>query len=59
MVRRDWCELSKTVGNFVLEKILSGLPREEMIITLNERLSQIGKQMKDGLIPLKDYIVTK
>ena len=24
MVRRDWCPLSKTVGNFVLEQILSG-----------------------------------
>jgi DNA polymerase alpha subunit A len=59
MVRRDWCDLSKMVGNFVLEKILSGLPREEMIIALNERLSLIGKQMKDGLLSLKEYIITK
>jgi DNA polymerase alpha subunit A len=24
MVRRDWCPLSKNVGNFVLKEILSG-----------------------------------
>ena len=24
MVRRDWCPLSKSVGNFVLSQILSG-----------------------------------
>lgn len=24
MVRRDWCPLSKTVGNYVLSQILSG-----------------------------------
>jgi DNA polymerase alpha subunit A len=24
MVRRDWCNLSKTVGNFVLDQIMSG-----------------------------------
>jgi DNA polymerase alpha subunit A len=24
MVRRDWCNLSKVVGNFVLDQIMSG-----------------------------------
>jgi DNA polymerase alpha subunit A len=24
MVRRDWCPLSKSVGNYVLDQILSG-----------------------------------
>ena len=24
MVRRDWCQLSKDVGNYVLKEILSG-----------------------------------
>ena len=46
MVRRDWCELSKIVSKFVLDKILSGLPRDEMIIALNEKLSSIGHLMK-------------
>ncbi len=59
MVRRDWCDLSKNVGKFVLDKILSGLPRDEMIIAMNEYLSNIGHLMKNNGIPLRDYIVTK
>jgi DNA polymerase alpha subunit A len=42
MVRRDWCPLSKTVGNYVLSQILSGKSREEVVFNLNEYLSDIG-----------------
>ena len=42
MVRRDWCQLSKTLGNFVLNQILSGKQREDVILKLNEYLSDIG-----------------
>jgi DNA polymerase alpha subunit A len=59
MVRRDWCDLSKNVGKFILDKILSGMARDEMIIALNDHLSNIGNLMKTNGIPLKDYIVTK
>ena len=59
MVRRDWCNLSKTVGNFVLDEILSGKQREEIVIELNEYLSLLGQQMKKGEIKLKEYIITK
>jgi len=42
MVRRDWCPLSKSVGNYVLGQILSGKTREEIVLNLNEYLSNIG-----------------
>ena len=42
MVRRDWCPLSKNVGNRVLEEILSGKERENIVIVLNNYLSEIG-----------------
>jgi DNA polymerase alpha subunit A len=42
MVRRDWCALSKRVGEFVLEVILSGKSREDVIISMNSFLSDIG-----------------
>lgn len=48
MVRRDWCQLSKDVGNFVLKEILSGKQREDIVITLNEYLSDVGQRMKNG-----------
>ena len=59
MVRRDWCPLSKTVGNFVLDQILSGKQREEVVMNLNEYLSEIGEKMKGSKIPLAEYIITK
>lgn len=59
MVRRDWCPLSKTVGNFVLDQILSGKQREEVVMNLNEYLSDIGDKMKNSKIALAEYIITK
>lgn len=59
MVRRDWCPLSKTVGNYVLKEILSGKQREDVVESLNEYLSDIGQKMKKGEISLKEYIITK
>lgn len=46
MVRRDWCPLSKQVGTYVLEQILSGKQRDEVVLNLNEYLSAIGDKMK-------------
>jgi len=59
MVRRDWCPLSKDVGNFVLKEILSGKQREDVVMSLNEYLTNIGNQLKTGDIPLNKYIITK
>jgi DNA polymerase alpha subunit A len=59
MVRRDWCPLSKSVGNYVLSQILSGKQREEVVLNLNEYLSDIGDKMKAGKINLSEYIITK
>lgn len=59
MVRRDWCQLSKNVGNFVLDQILSGKAREDVILTLNDYLSDIGQKLKSNQIMLGDFIINK
>ena len=59
MVRRDWCPLSKRVGNFVLKEILSGKQRDDIVFELNSFLEQVGKDMKEGRINLEEYIITK
>ena len=59
MVRRDWCQLSKNVGNKVLEEILSGKEREAIVLELNNYLSGIGGRMKDGTMNLAEYVITK
>ena len=42
MVRRDWCILSKEVGNKVLDEILSGKDREKIIVELNDYFSNMS-----------------
>ena len=51
--------LSRSVGNYVLSQILSGKQREEVVLNLNEYLSDIGDKMKAGKINLSEYIITK
>ena len=50
MVRRDWCNLSKDVGNKVLEEILSGKEREQIIVELNTFFSTLKERMENGNI---------
>lgn len=59
MVRRDWCNLSKAVGNKVLEEILSGKEREQIVLELNNYLSDVGAKMKNGTMNLAEYVITK
>ena len=59
MVRRDWCQLSKSVGNKVLEEILSGKEREQIVLELNTYLCEIGAKMKAGTMNLAEYVITK
>jgi len=59
MVRRDWCNLSKTVGNKVLEEILSGKEREKILEALNNYFDDNCKKMKSGAINLAEYVITK
>jgi DNA polymerase alpha subunit A len=48
MVRRDWCNLSKEVGNKVLDEILSGKEREKIIMELNDYFSDISSKMRNN-----------
>ena len=59
MVRRDWCPLSKRIGNFVLQEILSDKQREDIVLSLNEYLSNIGTEMKENKLMINEYIITK
>lgn len=59
MVRRDWCNLSKSMGNFILDQILSGAEKDKVILNMNEYLSEVGRKMKDGEINLNEYVIVK
>lgn len=40
MVRRDWCPLSKDVGNFALREILSAKSKEDVVTAIHDHLNK-------------------
>lgn len=63
LVRRDWCELSRKLGNDIIDIILpiSGktLARDDMIGQLHSTLEQVSLDIDNNNIPLNDYVITK
>jgi DNA polymerase alpha subunit A len=59
MVRRDWCSLAKQAGEFVLDLILAGKQRDDMVLILNDYFSTLGSKLKNSQIPLKDFVINK
>lgn len=59
IVRRDWSSLSKEIGNYCLEQILSGGSREEVVDAIHSQLRKLQEDMRSGQIELDKYIITK
>ena len=59
MVRRDWCPLSKRIGSFVLDEILSGKNREDIIEIMYSKMTEIGAEIRGNKLELQEYIITK
>ena len=59
LVRRDWCPLSKDTGKFVVDQILSGNPREDIVMAIHDRLEIIAGQVRSGVLPLELFVITK
>lgn len=59
LVRRDWCIESKDTGRFVLDQILSGNDREEVVSKIHEHLVDLAMKMRNNELPLEKYVITK
>ncbi|OJT03335.1 DNA polymerase alpha catalytic subunit [Trametes pubescens] len=59
MKRREYCALSKTVSQFVLEQILSGEATENVVENIHEYLSTVSENVRAGKIKLEEFIVFK
>eukprot|EP00958_Prasinococcus_capsulatus_P024366 scaffold3791_cov390-Prasinococcus_capsulatus_cf.AAC.10 len=59
IVRRDWCPLSKEVGNFVLSEILSGKSRDDVVLEIHNRLQQVRDDLANDKIPIGKFVITK
>ncbi|KAF2077981.1 hypothetical protein CYY_000705 [Polysphondylium violaceum] len=59
IVRRDWCDLTKDIGQYILNLILSGEERIKLFTNLKEYLENIRKQLGECSIAVEKFIITK
>jgi DNA polymerase alpha subunit A len=59
MKRREYCALSKTVSQYVLDQILSGEATENVVERIHEYLTTIGEDIRGGKIKLDEFIIFK
>ncbi|XP_032534928.1 DNA polymerase alpha catalytic subunit isoform X2 [Chiroxiphia lanceolata] len=59
IVRRDWCDLAKETGNYVIGQILSDQPRDIIVENIQRRLIEIGENVISGRIPVNQFEINK
>ncbi len=59
LVRRDWCRLSKETGLFVLDCILSGDAKEDVVDAIHLYLENVAAKAHEGQIALEKFIISK
>ncbi|KAM0946265.1 putative DNA-directed DNA polymerase [Dioscorea sansibarensis] len=59
MVRRDWSDLSRDMGNFCLNQILSERSCEDVVESIHSSLMKVQEQMRNGEIDLEKYVIWK
>nr|XP_058965646.1 DNA polymerase alpha catalytic subunit-like [Pocillopora verrucosa] len=59
IVRRDWCDLAKDSGNYVLAQILSSQPRETIVENIHDYLISVGENVAEGKVDIQKYIINK
>lgn len=59
LVRRDWCIQSKDTGKYVLDQILSGQEREEVVSKIHTHLEELATKMRSNELSLDKYVITK
>ncbi|KAM9037624.1 DNA polymerase alpha catalytic subunit isoform 1-T1 [Sarcophilus harrisii] len=59
IVRRDWCDLAKETGNFVIGQILSDQNRDTIVDNIQKRLIEIGESVMNGSVPISQFEINK
>lgn len=59
LVRRDWCDLSKDLGQEVLAEIMSGKSAEEVVEAIHAHLRALNDDIKGNRVALGKYVITK
>ncbi len=55
----SYYSFSPSTHSYILDQILSGKSREEVVDNIHSYLQQKSHEIRNGVIPLKGYIITK
>ncbi|CAM4722751.1 unnamed protein product [Leuciscus chuanchicus] len=59
IVRRDWCDLAKECGNYVIGQILSDQNRDTIVENIQKHLIEVGEKVANSNIPLNMFEIHK
>jgi len=59
IVRRDWCDLAKDSGNYVLAQILSSQARETIVENIHDYLISVGENVAEGKVDIQKFVINK
>lgn len=59
IVRRDWSDLAKECGNYVVSQILSDQSRDVIVENIQKHLVEVGENVAAGAIPLNQFEIHK
>ncbi|XP_069007702.1 DNA polymerase alpha catalytic subunit isoform X1 [Embiotoca jacksoni] len=59
IVRRDWCDLAKECGNYVIGQLLSDQSRDVIVENIQKHLVEMGEKVARGDVPLSQYEIHK
>uniref|UniRef100_A0AAR2JEC9 DNA polymerase n=1 Tax=Pygocentrus nattereri TaxID=42514 RepID=A0AAR2JEC9_PYGNA len=59
IVRRDWCDLAKECGNYVIGQILSDQNRDIILENIQQHLIEVGEKVASGSIPVNMFEIHK
>ncbi|KAI5092012.1 DNA polymerase alpha catalytic subunit [Silurus meridionalis] len=59
IVRRDWCDLAKECGNYVIGQILSDQNRDTILENIQQHLMEVGEKVAQGSVPLTMFEIHK
>ncbi|KAL7840672.1 hypothetical protein AOLI_G00259950 [Acnodon oligacanthus] len=59
IVRRDWCDLAKECGNYVIGQILSDQNRDTILENIQQHLIEVGEKVASGSIPVNMFEIHK
>ena len=60
LVRRDWCVMSKLLGEKILDIVLNpGQAKEDIVTRIHDELTTLAESVRKGEMPMSEFVITR